>query len=397
MEIKNRNKMSNVPNLRFREFEGEWEEKRLGELVENTAERISTSFLSVDNYISTENILQNFQGVIPATSIPHNINVVAFRKDDVLFSNIRPYLKKVWYASVDGGCSADVFVFRNNKICLPQFLYHSIANDKFINYAMSGTKGVKMPRGDRQQINQYPTYIPSYPEQEKITKFLSFLDDRISTQSQIIKELETLIKMLSKKLFFQELRFKDDNGNDFPDWEMCKLSDICSFYSGGTPQSTNNSYYNGSIPFIRSGEINSDKTELFISEAGLTNSSAKIINQGDLLIALYGATSGEIAISKMEGAINQAILCVKTIQNKEFLKFLWKIHKEQILSSFLQGGQGNLSAEIIKNLKFLFPKMEEQAKIANLLSVIEYKLTIEQKLLSEYQKQKTYFLNQMFI
>ena len=162
--------------------------KRLEELVENVRERISTSSLSVDNYISTENILQNFQGVIPATSVPHNTNVVAFRKDDVLFSNIRPYLKKIWLANYNGGCSADVFVFRSNEICVAKFLYHLIANDKFINYVMLSTKGTKMPRGDKQQISNYTTYLPSKTEQTKIAYFLNLIDEKIETQIQTFND-----------------------------------------------------------------------------------------------------------------------------------------------------------------------------------------------------------------
>ena len=103
-----------------------------------------------------------------------------------------------------------------------------------------------------------------------------------------------------------KLRFKEFSG----DWEVKKLGDECRFFSGGTPLTTNRSYYDGNIPFIRSAEISGDTTELTISESGLNNSSAKMVQKGDLLYALYGATSGEVSISKIDGAINQAILCI---------------------------------------------------------------------------------------
>ena len=97
-------------------------------------------------------------------------------------------------------------------------------------------------------------------------------------------------------LRFQE--FQDDFNCD-------KLGQLITSFSGGTPSASNKAYYDGDIPFIKSGEINDAKTEQFINEIALANSSAKIVNKGDLLLALYGATSGEIAISKLEGAINQ--------------------------------------------------------------------------------------------
>ena len=388
--------------MRFREFEGEWKEYKLSDIAYivggGTPDTTKEEYWNgeIQWFTPTEiktNYVSKSQRTISKLGL-NNSSAKLLPKGTILLTSratIGDAAIALEECSTNQGFQSLLVKNGNNNI----FVLNWIITMR--NYLIKKAKGSTFLEISKSEIENISIPIPTILEQNKIASFLSLLDDRISTQSQIIESLETLIKRLSKKLLSQKLRFKDDNGNDFHDWEMHKLSDICLFYSGGTPQSTNKSYYNGSIPFIRSGEINSDKTELFISEAGLTNSSAKTINQGDLLIALYGATSGEIAISKMKGAINQAILCVKTTQNKEFLKFLWKMHKEQILLSFLQGGQGNLSAEIIKNLNFFFPKIEEQDKIATLLSVIEYKLTVEQKLLSEYQKQKTYLLNQMFI
>ena len=97
-------------------------------------------------------------------------------------------------------------------------------------------------------------------------------------------------------------------------WEQRKLGDVTDSFSGGTPDGSHASYYGGSIPFIRSAEINSDKTELFLTEKGLDNSSAKIVERGTVLYALYGATSGEVGIAAIKGAINQAILALSLIR-----------------------------------------------------------------------------------
>ena len=169
------------------------------------------------------------------------------------------------------------------------------------------------------------------------------------------------------------------------EWEEKKLQDIAKFFSGGTPQTTIKEYYDGTIPFIRSGEINSNTTELLISEKGLKNSSAKLVNKGDLLIALYGATSGEIAISKICGAINQAILCIDTQENKKFLKGIWLKHTDKILQNYLQGGQGNLSADIVKRLKFHFPTIPEQNKIADFLSLLDLRISTQSQIIDNLQ------------
>ena len=184
-----------------------------------------------------------------------------------------------------------------------------------------------------------------------------------------------------KVLNVPALRFPEFTG----EWERHKLSEVCSFYSGGTPSSSKKEYYNGNIPFIRSGELHKDYTELFITEAGLSNSAAKLVETGDLLLALYGATSGDIAISKIKGAINQAILCIRTKQNKKFIESVWNKHVERLLQTYLQGGQGNLSADIVKNIPFYFANSNEQDKLAKFISLLDERIATQNKIIEKYE------------
>ena len=181
------------------------------------------------------------------------------------------------------------------------------------------------------------------------------------------------------------LRFPEFKG----EWEKCKLSKVCSFFSGGTPPSSNKEYYNGNIPFIRSGELHNDETELFITKEGLDNSAAKTVEVGDLLLALYGATSGDIAISKIKGAINQAILCIRTKQNKKFVESVWNKHVARLLQTYLQGGQGNLSADIVKNIPFYFTNVEEQNKLARFISLLDQRIAAQNKIIEDLKKLKS--------
>ena len=160
-----------------------------------------------------------------------------------------------------------------------------------------------------------------------------------------------------------------------------KLKDICLFYSGGTPISSNRNFYTGYVPFIRSGEIHKAKTELFVTDEAIKNSSAKYVKKGDLLFALYGATSGDVAISKINGVINQAILCIKPqkVDNQIYIKYLLELNKKSILNKYIQGGQGNLSANIIKNIKFNFCSFKEQSKVANFLLLLDKKIELQVK------------------
>ena len=188
------------------------------------------------------------------------------------------------------------------------------------------------------------------------------------------------------------LRFPEFTG----EWEKCKLSKVCSFFSGGTPPSSNKEYYNGNIPFIRSGELHNDETELFITKEGLDNSAAKMVEVGDLLLALYGATSGDIAISKIKGAINQAILCIRTKQNKKFVESVWNKHVARLLQTYLQGGQGNLSADIVKNIPFYFTNIEEQNKLARFISLLDQRIAAQNKIIEDLKKLKSAIRKMIF-
>jgi type I restriction enzyme S subunit len=173
-------------------------------------------------------------------------------------------------------------------------------------------------------------------------------------------------------------------------WTLIKLSDICTFFSGGTPTSSNKAFYNGDIPFIGSGNIHDNKISTYITSEALNSSSAKLVKKGDILYALYGANSGDVAISKLDGAINQAILCIRTeSQSLYFIYLLLLRSKDRIISTFLQGGQGNLSANIIRNIRFHLPSLPEQQKIAAFLSAVDqriHQLTKKKNLLEEYKK-----------
>ena len=180
--------------------------------------------------------------------------------------------------------------------------------------------------------------------------------------------------------------------------ERKTIGDITTSFSGGTPKSSNKTYYEGNIPFIRSGEIKSKQTELFISDHALKDSSAKMVEKGDILYALYGATSGEVAISQINGAINQAILAIKPNSgySSEFIMNYLKKEKDNILEKYLQGGQGNLSAAIVKSIELSLPSRDEQSAIGSLFRTLDDLLASYKDNLANYQSLKATMLSKMF-
>ena len=181
-------------------------------------------------------------------------------------------------------------------------------------------------------------------------------------------------------------------------WEQRKLGELALTYSGGTPSAGNSAYYGGEIPFIRSAEIDCDSTELSLTVAGLNNSSAKLVDKGMVLYAMYGATSGEVAISKIKGAINQAILAMDAsdMAANRFIAYWLRRQKKSITETFLQGGQGNLSGAIIKELGIPQPSLDEQRQIGSFFSNLDDLITLHQRKYDKLVILKKSMLEKMF-
>lgn len=166
------------------------EKKPLLKIANYTTERIAYSKILPETYVSTDNMLQNCEGVVQYQEIPNIDSVIEYREDDLLLSNIRPYLKKLWLSNRKGGVNPDVLVIRiedKNQV-LPQFIYHMLARDDFFDYVMSDIKGMKMPRGKKETIIRYEVPIPSLEEQKRIVAEVEKIETKISDAQRVIDE-----------------------------------------------------------------------------------------------------------------------------------------------------------------------------------------------------------------
>lgn len=177
-----------------------WRMGCLGDVAEYVKERISTCDLEERQYLSTEDIEKDKKGIDKSSSTPDNTNVTAFRKGDILISNIRPYFKKIWLASFDGGCSTDVLCYRTKEKEFHKFLYYTLLEDKFFDYVVAGCKGTKMPRGDKDWNMQYPILVPS---KKSLNDYSLKVKPLLNYSSSIVAEtshLRTLLSLLTSKL-----------------------------------------------------------------------------------------------------------------------------------------------------------------------------------------------------
>jgi len=369
MATDNNNKVLNVPNLRFPEFTEEWRKYDLSDCSFFRSERINTSELDIENYISTENMLQNFQGISIANSIPDNINVTSFKEGDILISNIRPYLKKVWQADRNGGCSADVFVLKaNNTICSDCFLHYLIANDTFINFVMSGAKGVKMPRGDKKQMVTYNMGIPHIKEQNKISRLLDLLNKRIVTQNKIIEQLQSLIKgivvsittetpntRIDKCLVCHSSTLQENHIEDFGDFPVYGANGICGY-------TVNADYNEPAILIVKDGSG--------VGNVRFVNGKYSVIGTQNIL----------------------------TPQNRFCLKYIFYCLKAFNFMPYKTGmAIPHIYFKDYGKAKIYCPNFEQQVKIAFQIDLLESKIEIETQLLNKYEEQKKFLLSNMFI
>ena len=130
--------------------------EKLGDISQYVTEKVDSFELNIENYVGTDNMIADMGGIELTTSIPKSGTSTKFSVGDILISNIRPYFKKIWLSDRTGGCSADVLCIRTNRIIPKEFVYATLARDDFFNYDVAGSKGSKMPRGDKKHIMEYP-------------------------------------------------------------------------------------------------------------------------------------------------------------------------------------------------------------------------------------------------
>ena len=386
MTINNEHKKLNVPNLRFKEFSEEWKKCTLGDVSEFSKERVNTQNLSSDNYVATENMLQDYQGIIEASSFPTNTNVIKFNKGDVLLSNIRPYLKKVWFAEKNGGCSADVFVFKALSACIPDFLHYIIANDRFINFAMSGAKGVKMPRGDKEQMKTYKIGLPSIEEQKKIAKLLSLLDERIATQNKVIEDLKKLKCAIIEKLY-AEVR-----GTTYSYRQLFNIIN---------ERNKQLEYSNVLSASQEKGMVSREDLNLDIQFERSNINAYKIVRNGDYVIHLRSFQGG-FAFSEKTGVCSPAYTILRPngllvygylsnyFTSRDFVKSLI------IVTYGIRDGR-SINVDEWLDMKVVIPSKEQQSHIVNVIKSIENKIKNEETHSNCLLNQKQYLLRQMFI
>lgn len=171
-------------------FETKWQLDILDNIGEYVTDKVNISEIDTKKYVTTDNLLQNRQGVVDYEETPNIDRVTKFENNDILISNIRPYLKKIWFADRSGGCSNDVLVIRNANLkkTLPKFLFNILSTDTFFDYVMANKKGVKMPRGDKEKILHFLIPLPPLDIQQQIVDACQIIDEDVAAAKERIEQ-----------------------------------------------------------------------------------------------------------------------------------------------------------------------------------------------------------------
>lgn len=396
-----------VPEIRFKKFSHDWHNKEIGSILTEIKRPVE---LLDDELYQLITVKRRNEGVVSRSTLKgKNIlvkNYYRIKACDYLISKRQVVhgANGIVPKSLDNAVvSNEYLVITNNDEITTKFWSVISKRPEMYKLFFISSYGVDIEKlvFDVSDWKNRTITIPDVTEQNAITDHFQKLDSLINQHQQKHDKLSNIKKAMLEKMFPEqdetvpEIRFKGFSG----EWIEERLGEITTCFSGGTPLVGIKEYYEGNIPFIRSAEINKATTELTISESGLKNSAAKIVEVGTVLYALYGATSGEVGRARISGAINQAILAIipKTEICPEFLAHWLRKSKESIVNTYLQGGQGNLSGEIVKNLILRLPNLEEQTAIGNYFQKLDTLINQHQQQITKLNNIKQACLNKMFI
>ena len=397
-----------IPQLRFPEFNVSWNEYKLGSITDV----VDSLHTTPKDYVSSGFPMIR---VVDVNNIELDLNKCLNVSEETYRQFTKKYQPKVGDVVLSrvGTCGASIMLRTKDNVCLGQntvLLHPKINKDFYHILVKSNIFQVQVSRrvvGSTQKtlslkdLKLFKLNIPAKPEQQKIAEFLTAVDNKIE---QLIKKQELLgeyKKGLMQQIFSQAIRFKADDGSDFPDWEEKKLGDVAEIVGGGTPPTAVEKYWNGNIQWFTPTEIKSKfivNSKRTITQVGLDTSSAKLLPKGTLLFSSR-ATVGEVGIAVQECTTNQGFqsFIVNKNNEPEFL-YNWIIKNKK---EFIRRASGSTFLEIgkseIKKIKLHIPALPEQTKIANFLSSIDSKIEQVGKQLDESKQFKKALLQQMFI
>lgn len=388
-----------VPELRFFGFEDEWKEKKIGKVFKINAggdidnERVSFEKTEKFKYPIYANAKKDkgFYGYSDIYKIESGTITVAGRGVYIGIAHARDhqYYPIVRLLVLKPLANEDIYFSEN-----------------VINRLNLFVESTGVPQLTAPQFSNYKISLPSLPEQQKIASFLSAVDEKLQQLSRKKELLEQYKKGVMQQLFSGKLRFKDENGNDYADWEEKKLGDVAKLQGGFAFKSE--LFLKEGIPIIRISNISNNDNYINLNNLiyykEIENSNNFTIKKGDLILAMSGATTGKSSIYNLhfDAYLNQRVGLFKSKTKELYYSFLIQFvfsedFQKQLDSVLVAGAQPNVSSSDIELFNLKFPCIEEQQKIADFLSSIDVKIESTNQQLNKTQNFKKGLLQQLFV
>lgn len=391
-----------VPELRFPGCEGEWGKYDFGKIAKKSKTKYDPNKNDQEIPCLELECIEKESGIllkILSSKTQKSIKSV-FKKNDVLFGKLRPNLKKYLLAPFGGVCSSEIWVLNGVKV-INSFLHSIIQTNKF--YRVSNiTFGSKMPRADWEFISSYPFPIPTVPEQQKIASFLSAVDKKIEKLTRKKELLELYKKGVMQKIFSQEIRFKDDDGKDFSEWEEKRLGKVTTKVGKKNSEGYDYPVYsiNNIIGFVPQGE---QFEGVDSGNRGYDTKLYKIVSEKTFAYNPARINVGSIGYSyNLKNVIISSLyVCFQTnnqVDDLYLLQFL-KTHRfnKAVLRNVEGGVRDYLFYNNFANIKLPLPFLGEQQRIVDFLSCIDKKIESIDNQLNKTQEFKKALLQKMFV
>jgi type I restriction enzyme S subunit len=396
-----------VPELRFSGFTDEWAETKLGALGETLngltyspdnvhqsgvlvlrSSNVQGRKLSFDDCVHVKVSAEDFNPVI------ENDILICVRNGSKNLIGKNALITK----EVEGvAFGAFMSIFRSD---CGKFLFQWFDSDRYKKQVHQNL-GATINSINGADLRKFKLAVPVVQEQQKIADFLGSVDAWLDNLRQQKTALETYKRGLMQKLFTQQVRFKDDNGNDFPEWKEKRLGAVAQIIGGGTPDTTNASYWGGEIDWYTPTEVktkNLQPSVRTITVEGLQQSSAKLLPAGTILLTTR-ATIGDVAILERQAATNQGFqsLVVNDANSNIFFYYWLQLNKNELVrkangSTFLE-----VSSKEIAKLIAKVPVLKEQQKIADFLSAIDQTITAKAEEITKVEQWKKGLMQKMFV
>jgi len=398
-------KQKNIPELRFPEFEGEWEKKKFEEIATNRSGKYnpekeinSIKCIELEHLASETAQLLGYVDGKNSGSIKNK-----FDSGDVLFGKLRPYLKKYLLAPFEGVCSSEIWVLKGTKI-LNEFLFRIVQTNNFIDLA-NQSSGSKMPRADWSVVENGLFSFPTLPEQSKIATFLTAVDEKLQALKKKKSLLEVYKKGVMQKLFSQELRFKNEDGKEFGDWEEKKLGEVCDRIT------TKNKENNTNVLTISAQIGLISQLEFFNKSVSAKNVTGYyLLHNNDFAYNKSysnGYPMGAIKRLKryVKGVVSTLYICFRFNDsiNLDFMEQYFEMGLQNVeIEKVAQEGARNhgllnIGVSDFLNIGLILPSHSEQTLIANFLSSIDEKINHTQTEITKTEVWKKGLLQKMFV